>query len=206
MLFWSFMFLKSIFVTKIQKSLFERIPIQICLFYPYFNRGSLKNDSKFQVKHKITYVFFETLFCPIHPRNSCYSRKYHYFFFSENNAFTLPSPSSPYSYNFAIDINTSTTINYQIESVNALKFRFFLILSHFLSTQTTYLTLFSQNSLKKTEDFEYKLCKVHKLTILKKSSRINRLLLNLTEVGQKFAFLQKTSEEVFLEKTSTEVF
>ena len=62
-------------------------------------------------------------------------------FFSENKAFTLPSLSSPIIYDFAIDINTSTTMNYQIESVNALKFRFFLILSHFLSTQTTYLTL-----------------------------------------------------------------
>ena len=142
----------------------------------------------FKSTPKTTYAFFETLFCPIHPKSSSYSRKCHYFFF-ENNIFTLPSSSSPIIYNFTIGINTSTTMNYKIESVNALKFRFFLILSHFLSTQTTYLTLFSQNSLKKTEDFEYKLCKVHKLTILKKSSRINRLLLNLTEVGQKFAFL-----------------
>ena len=62
-------------------------------------------------------------------------------FFFENNALTLSSSSSPNIYNFVIDINTSTTMKYQIESVNALNFRFFLILSHFLSTQTTYLTL-----------------------------------------------------------------
>ena len=62
-------------------------------------------------------------------------------FFFENKAFTLPSLFSPKIYKFAIDINTSTTMNYQIESVNSLKFRFFLILSHFLFTQTTYLTL-----------------------------------------------------------------
>ena len=42
--------------------------------------------------------------------------------FFENKAFTLPSSSLPNIYNFAIDINTSTTMNYQIESVNALKF------------------------------------------------------------------------------------
>ena len=57
-------------------------------------------------------------------------------------------------------------MNYQIESVNALKFRFFLIFSHFLSTQTTYRTLSLKFHQKKTEDFDYKLCKVHKLTIL----------------------------------------
>ena len=94
----------------------------------------------FKSTPKITYVFFETLFCPIHPRSSSYSRNVITFFF-ENNVFTLPSSSSPNIYNFAIDINTSTTMNYQIENVNALNFRFFLILSRFLSTQTTYLTL-----------------------------------------------------------------
>ena len=99
-----------------------------------------KMTQNFKSNTKITYVFFETLFCPIHPRSSSYSRKYRYSFFSENKAFTLLSSSSPNIYNFAIDIKTSTNMNYQIDSVNALKFRFVLILFHFQSTQTTYLT------------------------------------------------------------------
>ena len=99
-----------------------------------------KMTQNFKSNTKITYVFFETLFCPIHPRSSSYSRKYRYSFFSENKAFTLLSSSSPNIYNFAIDIKTSTNMNYQIDRVNALKFRFVLILFHFQSTQTTYLT------------------------------------------------------------------
>ena len=47
------------------------------------------------------------------------------FFFSENKSFTLPSSSSPNIYNFAIDISTSTTMNYQIESVSPKILLFF---------------------------------------------------------------------------------
>ena len=85
---------------------------------------------------KITYAFFfETLFYPIHPRSSSYSRKCHYFF--PKIMFLPYHPHLPPNiYNFVIDINTSTTMNYQIESVNTQKFQFFFILSHFLSTQT----------------------------------------------------------------------
>ena len=130
--------------------------------------GSLKNDSKLQVKHKNNICFFETLFCPIHPRSSSYSKKCHYFFFfyiSKNKAFTLPSSSSTNIYNFVIDINTSTTMNYQFETVNALKFRFF---SSFLIfyLHKPHILHFLSKYIKKTEDFDYKLCKLHKLTIL----------------------------------------
>ncbi|WZZ59535.1 hypothetical protein YC2023_059642 [Brassica napus] len=41
-------------------------------------------------------------------------------------AFTLPSSSSPNIYNFVIDINISTTMNYQIESV-AVVVKFWVI-------------------------------------------------------------------------------
>ena len=115
---------------------FLRLTLWSCFIYEVLS----KMTQIFKSNTKITYVFFETLFCPIYPRSSSYSRKCHYFL-SENNVFTLPSSSSPNIYNFAIYINTSTTMNYQIESINALKFRFFLIIPHFLSTQTTYLTL-----------------------------------------------------------------
>ena len=73
---------------------------------------------------------------------------------------------SPNIYNFVIDIDTSTTMNYQIKSVNVLKFRFFSHPFSFHIHKNHISYTFSQNSLKKTEDFDYKLCKVHKLTIL----------------------------------------
>ena len=96
----------------------------------------------FKSNTKITYVFFLKLCFVVFTLEVLviHENAIIILFFFENKAFSLPSSSSPSIYNFTIDINTSTTMNYQIESVNALKFRFFLILSHFLSTQTTYLT------------------------------------------------------------------
>ena len=137
--------------------------------YNHEKKGVLsKMTQNYKSNTKITYVFFETLFCPIHPRSSSYSKKCHYFFFfyiSKNKAFTLPSSSSTNIYNFVIDINTSTTMNYQFESVNALKFRFF---SSFLIfyLHKPHILHFLSKYIKKTEDFDYKLCKLHKLTIL----------------------------------------
>ncbi|WZZ46642.1 hypothetical protein YC2023_042901 [Brassica napus] len=46
-------------------------------------------------------------------------------------AFTLPSSSSPNIYNFAIDINTSTTMNYQIESLDIIPPLHIISLYHF---------------------------------------------------------------------------
>ena len=42
--------------------------------------GSFKMTQNFKSAPKITYAFFKTLFCPIHPRSSSYPRKCHYFF------------------------------------------------------------------------------------------------------------------------------
>ena len=60
----------------------------------------------------------------------------------------LPSSSSPNIYNFVIDINTSITMNYQIESVKVLKFRFFSHPFSFPIHRNHISYTFSQNSSK----------------------------------------------------------
>ena len=85
--------------------------------------------------------------------------KYHYFFPKMSvllyhpylhHVFTiLPLPSIH-----------QPTMNNQFEALKAPKFRFLLFISHYLCTQTTFLSLFSLYSSKENQDFGSKLCKV----------------------------------------------
>lgn len=108
--------------------------------YLEFFQKWLKTLSQTQKWHML---FFESLFCFIQPRDSIYSRKCHYYYYYFFKMMILSYHLHLHQVFTILPLtsNISTTMNNQIEGVKALKFRFFLILSHFLSTQTTYLTL-----------------------------------------------------------------